>query len=281
MPEGDTIHRTAARLRPALEGRTLVSFRAPRLGGDLPSPGEVIERVEARGKYLRVHFGGGATLETHMKMSGSWHLYRVGERWRRSAGSARVVIETDRGWQAVCFAAPHVRLLRPRPGGRDAEGSTGHLGPDLCGPDPELGEAVRRFDLLDPTAPAVDALLDQRVCCGVGNVYKSEVLHLHRIHPGTPIAAIDDATRRAIVDTAHRLLRRNLVGGARMTTTTGTGGGPNLAVYGRLGEPCLQCGTAVLRAELGRHHRSTYWCPACQPERHRPDHTGSGPEPSR
>lgn len=262
MPEGDTIHRTAARLRPALEGRTVVTFRAPRLGGDLPAPGAVVTGVEARGKYLLVHFGDGTTLETHMKMSGSWHLYRVGERWRRSGGAARVVIETDGGWQAVCFSAPHVRLLRA---GSDAAAGTSRLGPDLCGEDPDLDEAVRRFELLDPATPVVDALLDQRVCCGVGNVYKNEVLHLHGLHPRTPVAAIDRGTRLAVVDTAHRLLRRNLAGGARITTT-GPGGGPNLAVYGRRGQPCLRCGTEVSHARLGRHARSTYWCPTCQSE---------------
>jgi len=266
MPEGDTIHRAAKRLRPALEGRAVVSFAAPRLGGELPAPGTVIDGVEARGKYLLVHFDDGTTLETHMKMSGSWHLYRVGERWRRGPGSARVVIETDGGWQAVCFAAPHVRLLRPnRPGRAGDRPATGHLGPDLCGEDPDLDEGARRFDLLDPSAPAVDALLDQRVCCGVGNVYKSEVLHLHGIHPLTPVAAIDEATRLALVTTAHRLLRRNLAGGARVTTT-GPAGGPDLAVYGRRGQPCLPCGEPVAYAKLGHHPRGTYWCPGCQPE---------------
>ncbi len=257
MPEGDTIHRAATRLRPVLAGKTVASFTGTRLSGPTPGPGTTIRDVEARGKYLLVHFDDGLTLETHMKMSGSWHIYRLGERWRRSPGAARAVIETDEGWVAVCFSAPHVRLTREPDG-------PGHLGPDLCRPDADLDEAVRRFSLSEPDRPLADVLLDQRVCCGVGNVYKSEVLFACGHHPLTPVGRVDERQRTDLVATAHRLLRRNLDGGSRTTVTVG--GRDGLAVYGRRGRPCITCGEPIAYRVHGRHARSSYWCPTCQPD---------------
>lgn len=253
MPEGDTIWRTAARLQPALDGKIVARFEAARLAVPGPPPGTVIDRVEARGKYLLVHFGNGQTLETHMLMTGSWHLYRKGERWRRSARSVRVEIETTEGWIAVCFSAPRVELTRT--------GGPSHLGPDLTSPDPDLDAAVDRFATLDRSTPIGVALLDQRVCCGVGNVYKSEVLHANQLAPQTPVVAIDAVGRRQLIETAHRMLRANLGAGRRITVPDVPGG---LAVYGRKGEPCWRCGTDVERIVQGEHVRSTYWCPGCQ-----------------
>lgn len=262
VPEGDTIHRTAARLRPVLEGKTVASFQAARLIGPGPAAGTTISGVEAKGKFLLVHFDDSTTLETHMKMTGSWHIYRRGERWRRSAGSARAVIETEEGWLAVCFSAPHVKLLAPNSG---VASGTDHLGPDLCDEAPDLDEAVRRFATVDPATPLAVALLDQRVCCGVGNVYKSEVLSALGLHPAAPVSSVDGPTLAAVVDTAHRLLRANLGSGPRVTVTVD--GRPGLAVYGRRGQPCISCGTPIVSAVHGEHARSTFWCPTCQPER--------------
>ena len=253
MPEGDTIWRAAARLRPALEGKTLARFTANRSAAVGPAPGTRIDDVEARGKYLLVHFDDGQTLETHMKMTGSWHLYRSGERWRRSPRRARAEIETTEGWVAVCFDAPHVQLTRG--GGPD------HLGPDLTGPEPDLDAAVDRFALLEPDTPIAVAMLDQRVCCGVGNVYKSEVLHAEQLDPRTPLREVAPDRRRRLVETAHRMLRANLGAGRRVTVATVPGG---LAVYRRRGEACWRCSTAIERIVQGEHARSTYWCPGCQ-----------------
>ena len=126
MPEGDTIHKAAARLRPALEGATLVRFEAPRLAGAMPRPGTTITAVEAQGKYLLVRFADGYLLQTHLKMTGRWDLYRSGERWRRPAHLARAIIEVD-GWVAICFSAPVVRVIRVKPDDRDAvDGADGH-----------------------------------------------------------------------------------------------------------------------------------------------------------
>ena len=256
VPEGDTIWRAAARLAPVLEGRPLVRAELPRSATPGPAPGVVVERVEARGKYLLVRFDDGSVLETHMKMTGSWHLYRTGERWRRSASTLRALLEVE-GWLAMCFAAPHVRYSRagsPQPG-------PSHLGPDLTGPDPDLDEAVLRFARFAPAGtPVAVALLDQRICCGVGNVYKSEVLHACGVDPTIAVEQLDQDLRARLVATAHRMLRANLTTARRQTVPQG------LAVYGRRGDPCRRCGAAIRRIVQGEHARSTYWCPVCQPE---------------
>lgn len=257
MPEGDTIHRAAAVLRRALAGRPLVRFSAPRLAGRGPAPGTLVEAVEAHGKHLLITFGDGAVLRVHLKMSGSWHVYRPGERWRRSPGAARVVLEVPDA-VAVCFSAPVVEL--DRTGRRGRPRGTRHLGPDLCREAPDLDECVRRLaTAVEADAPVADALLDQRIACGVGNVYKSEVLWACGVHPSTPVGALDDRSRRQLVETAHRLLRSNLDGGPRTTVRGG------LAVYGRAGRPCRRCGAPVESARMGEGARSTYWCPTCQP----------------
>ncbi|MEM9134446.1 MAG: DNA-formamidopyrimidine glycosylase family protein [Actinomycetota bacterium] len=267
MPEGDTIHRTATRLGSALTGRPLATFdlRHPSPGSALegPTAGETITEVRAEGKYLVIAFAGGAVLETHMKMTGAWHLYRPGERWRRSRSKMRVLVATD-DWVAVCFAAPHVRLYNGEgPGGRRraATGDRAHLGPDLCTPDPDLDEIRRRLAAPgEGPRPLLDVLLDQRLFCGVGNVYKCEVLWACGHHPLTPLAAVDRAGVDDLIATSHRLLRANLDSAQRTTVPEG------LAVYGRAEEPCLRCDAPIAYALLGRANRPTYWCPGCQPE---------------
>ena len=267
MPEGDTIHRTAMRLGAALTGRPLTSFelRHPSPGSALegPSKGETITEVRAEGKYLLIAFAGGAVLETHMKMTGSWHLYRPGERWRRSRAKMRVSMATEE-WMAVCFAAPHVRLYSGEgPGGRRraATGDRGHLGPDLCSAEPDLDEVRRRLAASgEGPRPLLDVLLDQRLFCGVGNVYKCEVLWACGHHPLTPLATLDRADVDRLIETAHRLLRANLHHAQRTTVAEG------LPVYGRADEPCRRCEAPIAYALLGRANRPTYWCPRCQAE---------------
>jgi endonuclease-8 len=259
MPEGDTIHRTAAALRTAVLGKPLTAFEAPRLHGLRPSLGAVIERVESKGKHLEIGFDDGVVLHTHMRMTGAWHLYRAGEQWRKSTRQARVIIEVP-GWQAVCFSAPVVRTYRARefvPNPRLAE-----LGPDLCQPDADIAECVARIDrLLPPATTVAEVLLDQRIACGVGNVYKSEVLWLCELHPFTPVGALLPEQREVLLTTAAQLLRANLDRPQRVTVPGVPGG---VAVYGRHQKPCFRCGTPVEVAQHGQHARVTYWCPGCQ-----------------
>jgi endonuclease-8 len=255
MPEGDTIHRTAATLRTVLEGRELERFEAPRIRGRAPAAGSTIRSVEARGKHLLIRFDDGAVLHTHMRMTGSWHTYRPGERWRRHASHARVVIAT-RGSVAVCFDAPVVELL-------DERGITRHpqlaaLGPDLAEADADIDEAIARMDRLDPETAVGVALLDQRVASGLGNVYRSEALWASRADPFRPIDRIDPELRRELLVTGSRMLRANLDGPRRQTVPGG------LAVYDRAGLPCRRCGVTIRTRRLGEQARSVWWCPGCQ-----------------
>lgn len=280
MPEGDTLHRSANRLRPALVGHRLARFEAPRLtGGVRPSVGTTIDRVEAVGKHLLVAFDDGVVLRTHLRMSGSWHLYRVGERWRKGGHLARAVVGTDE-WVAVCFSAPVVEAFRapPEAAALPADHPLARLGPDLCLPDVDLDAATERFALVaEPDEEIKVALLDQRIAAGIGNVYASEVCFARGVDPFTPVAALDLSARRRLLATASALLRANLGGGPR-TTVAGAPG--SLAVYGRRGQPCRRCGTPVRMRLQGDQARSTYWCPTCQPASpaHRPSPTADVPE---
>jgi endonuclease-8 len=256
VPEGDTIFRTARTLRAALAGKEVVSFRAPRLGAPAIAPGTTVTGVEARGKHLLIWFDGERALHTHMQMWGSWHVYRPGERWRASSAAARVVLEVADA-VGVCFRAPVVEIL-------DARAVRAHprlsaLGPDLCSPSADLGEALGRLERLPPATPIAVALLDQRVACGVGNVYKSETLFACGVDPSARVDDLDQAARRGILEKASELLRRNLEGGPRVTYEGG------LAVYRRAGLPCRRCGTTIRSAREGQPPRTTYSCPACQP----------------
>ena len=260
MPEGDTLAKTAARLRPALAGHALTRFEAPRLRGDAPALGTRIEGVEAWGKHLLVHFEGGLTLRTHLRMTGSWHVYRAGQVWRRPQYLARAVVGADSGWVAVCFQAPVVETYH-RAGSLPTV--LAELGPDLCLPE-SLGDAVldevvaRAARLGDPDATLGEALLDQRIAAGIGNVYKSEACFACGLDPTTPLRDVPEGDRRRVWAVGAKQLQGNLARAGRQTHPAG------LAVYGRRGEPCRRCGTPVLMARHGDLARSTYWCPTCQ-----------------
>jgi endonuclease-8 len=246
VPEGDTLHRIADRLRPALAGKRLARFEAPRLRGDRPRPGDAIEAVHARGKHLLIDFGSGLTLRTHLRMNGMWHLYRTGERWQRGPQYARAVVETDDGWCAVCFAAPVVETFHRQAG---TPAALARLGPDLCEPEVDLDAVLYRFAALTrPEDEIGDVLMDQRIAAGIGNMHKSEACFACGIDPFTPVGRIPDEARRRLYAAAHRNLRSH----------------PGNAVYGRAGRPCLRCGTPIKRRRQGPQARGTYWCPRCQ-----------------
>ena len=177
MPEGDTVHRAAARLHAALAGQTVLrsDVRVPRFAtADLS--GERVDEVVALGKHVLMRIGD-VTVHSHLKMEGVWHVMRLGERWRRPAFEARMVLETtaDDGapWQAVGFALGELELVS-----RSAEDEVvGYLGPDPLGPDFDRDEALRRLTA-DPDRPIGLALLDQRNVAGFGNDYRNELLFL-------------------------------------------------------------------------------------------------------
>lgn len=263
MPEGDTIFRAAVQLREALAGKTLASFelrRDPR-GRRGPEPGTTITAVDAAGKHLLVHFSDGQVLHTHMQMTGAWHVYAPGQRWRRPGHTARVVLRIEDGTSAVCFAAPIVELRRDtdsRERPSRASRMIDRLGPDLCTPGVDLDTVVARLGLLDPATELATALLDQRVAAGIGNVYKSEVCWAEQLSPFTPLGTLDDPTRLRIYETAHRQLTSNLTTARRTTYRNG------LAVYRRARLPCPRCGETI-KSRRDALDRSTYWCPRCQP----------------
>jgi endonuclease-8 len=258
MPEGDTIHRAAHTLARAIGGQRVTGWRshAAELSGVDDLVGRTVEAVEARGKHLLVRFDDGRTLHTHMRMEGSWHVYRVGERWRKPARRAVAVIETGE-WVAVCFGAPICELLAP---GHVPE-LVRRLGPDLLARDADLDEVIRRMRG-HPEMPIGEAVMRQHLVAGVGNVYKSETLFLARVSPFAEVGSLSDEALRTILSEARALMKRNLRGFPR--TTRRRFGRDRLWVYGRSGERCFECGGVIRMRRQGNAGRSTYYCPCCQ-----------------
>jgi endonuclease-8 len=298
MPEGDTIFRAARTLHRALAGHVVTRFDtayAPlaRVHDDTPITGRTIEAVEAHGKHMVMRFSGDVTgsdaalsraasgglvsarrqfadawrgplvLRTHMRMHGSWHVYRPGERWQRPARDMRVLVATA-SFVAVGFNVPDAEFEKAADvGTRD---SIERLGPDLLRPDFDAAEAIRR--LRDrATVPIAEALLDQHAVAGIGNVFKSEVLFEGGVHPQTPVAAVSDERLGALLEAARRQLAANVGESSPRfgrRTTGRMAASEGLWVYGRGGRPCRRCATPIAFARQGIGARPTYWCPRCQ-----------------
>ena len=270
MPEGDTIFRAARTLHRALSGRVVTRFESvfphvARVDLDTPIAGRQIESVESRGKHVLMQFGGGLTLRTHMRMNGSWHIYRPGERWQRPHRDMRIVIETA-AMHAVAFTVPVAEFITTRDLLND--GVISDLGPDPLADTFRAEDAIERIQAQGDTEVA-DVLLDQRVISGIGNVFKSEVLFGARVNPFVPVSQLTQKQLEAIVDVATRFMRANVVSGfsrtGDMRRTTGRADpSARLWVYGRAGQPCRRCGTPISRRKQGPYARSSYWCPRCQ-----------------
>jgi endonuclease-8 len=266
VPEGDTIFQTAAALRPLLVGRQILAARAR-------APGPAIDRVvgsrvtsvEPMGKHMVIRFDNGLALHTHLRMAGTWHRYAPGERWRMPAWKARVVLEVPEH-VVVCFNAPVAELMEDRYVALHP--ALVSLGPDLARDDFSADVAFERLRAR-PDAEIAEALLDQRVMAGVGNVFKSEVLFVESVNPWTHVSALDDATLRQLIATAQRLLRMNLTPSRpHRVTTHGEASARGAAqwVYGRANRACLRCQTPIRTRRQGPLNRPTYWCPTCQPD---------------
>ncbi len=261
MPEGDTIFKTAAALRPLLVGRTVLAARARQPGPQIARViGAEVTAIEPLGKHMVIHFSNGLALHTHLRMKGTWHRYAPGERWRMPAWQARVVLEVP-DHVVVCFNAPVAELMPDRaiplhPGMKS-------LGPDLLAQNFNTAEAFNRLRAR-PTMDIAEAVLDQRALAGIGNVFKSEILFIEGVNPWAKVSAVDDPTLQAILETAERLLKQNVRPNspARITTRTE---GSRVWVYSRAGRPCLRCRTAIQSRRQGELNRWTYWCPTCQP----------------
>ncbi len=230
MPEGDTVHRHAALLQPLIEGQRVVGAASRWPGVVREVVGTEVLAVEAIGKHLLVSLSDGTTLRVHLGMNGRWRRAGSGEALRLSPGDVSLRLDTPEV-AVVCTRAPTVERFRTRE--RPIHPVLSALGPDLLGVAFEPAEAVARVPRSDaPTAAEV--LLDQRVACGIGNVYKSELLFLERLPPFTPPAEVSEATWAALYARARTLLSANLGPGARNTTGLGPGR-PDHWVYGRSG----------------------------------------------
>jgi Formamidopyrimidine-DNA glycosylase len=276
MPEGDTIFRTARSLGRALAGKPVTVFRSTyplltRFNDDTPIPGQLVERVEARGKWLLIHFSGGGTLATHMLMSGSWHIYRHGERWQQPRFNMRIVIENS-DFVAVGFKVPVAEMHTEQSLDRDRRIPQPDM--DVLRPDFNAAEAIARI-AAHSREEIGDVLLHQEVIAGVGNVFKSEVCFVTGINPFCKVSALNPEQLQAAVTAAQRLVGANVLvdsgdmivtyGGRHRRTTHETDPGASLWVYGRNGEPCRRCGERVRRRIQGPDARVTFWCQQCQP----------------
>lgn len=256
MPEGDTLFRSASVLHRALAGRTVTSFETvlPRLASvddQAPLKGRTIERVVAAGKNLIIDFSGDLHLHTHMRMNGSWHIYRPGERWQRPRRDMRIVLGTD-AFVAVAFSVPVAEFHSGSQLARKED--LRRLGPDVLDPAFDRELAIRNIRARGDQEIA-NVLLNQRVLAGIGNIWKSESLFVSGTNPWTRVVDLDEARIGRIVDTAVKLLRHSA------TTTEGR---PRMWVYERAGDPCRKCATTIRYKRQGPDARGTYWCPKCQ-----------------
>ncbi|MFD7539838.1 DNA-formamidopyrimidine glycosylase family protein [Streptomyces sp. NPDC059819] len=251
MPEGDTVYQAARRLHTALAGEVLTrsDLRVPRFAtADLT--GRTVLDVTPRGKHLLMRIEGGLTLHSHLRMDGSWRIYRPGERWNGGPSHQIRAILANAGHTAVGYRLPVLELLRTQ----DESKAVGHLGPDLLGPDWDAEVALRNL-VRDPDRTIGDALLDQRNLAGVGNVFKSEICFALRVVPWLAIGAFPAPER--LIATSKQLLEANKDRPVRQTY-----------IYGRAGRPCPRCRTAIRTAaqrDPSGRERPTYWCPKCQP----------------
>lgn len=256
MPEGDTIHYAANRIRPLLEGlvpefelvhRRFAADRWPeRLAG------RAVTAVDARGKHLFLHFEGGLVLHSHLRMTGAWGTYADGRRWHRSRRRAWLALRTEHG-EVVQFDGPVLELMTEARARTDRR--IAGLGPDIISDDFDEEVALRRLRGDDPTRTFGDALLDQRTVAGIGNIWKCESCFDARVDPWRRTRDVRDDEVRAVLRAARPRMRNSAAHGHRVEPHH---------VYGLDGRPCTRCGTIVQRRGQGDDNRPTFWCTECQ-----------------
>jgi endonuclease VIII len=245
MPEGDSLHRAAKRLQVLAGQRVEVETPHPRAavkGLAERLDGRTLETVEAVGKNLLLRFEGGLVLRSHLRMTGRWRVEPTGG---RRAGRPWLVLR-GAAHEAVIWDGPVLELVQ---GG----GRLSHLGPDILERPPDLEEMVERLRAERQTRAVGDALLDQRLVAGIGNMWKAEALWDARVSPWRALSDVPDVELRAALDAAHRLMRAG-VEGTR----------PLRHVYRRAGRACRRCGTVIRSHAQGEAARIAYWCPGCQ-----------------
>lgn len=251
MPEGDTVFRTAAILRDALAGKTLsrCDIRVPRYA-TVDLSGQVVEEVLSRGKHLFIRVGR-ASIHSHLKMDGRWRIGPNGI----ATHKIRILLRAG----SITAAGTDLGVLEVLARDHDQD-VVAHLGPDLLGPDWDAGLAATNLTA-DPDRSLAEALLDQRVMAGVGNVYCNELCYLVGRLPNSAVSTLIDPLR--LTSRARELLWANRLRRSR-TTTGNTRPAQQLWVYGRGGEPCRRCGTRIVRTGPPHSDRVNYWCPSCQ-----------------
>jgi endonuclease-8 len=258
MPEGDTIHYAANRIRPVLLGRVPDDLSTPhaRFGRDRwPErlAGRTVEAVEAHGKHLFLRFEGDLTIHSHLRMTGAWSVYPVGAPWRGSRTRAWLVIRAQ-DQDVVQFGGPVLELLSETR--RRFDQRLRALGPDIIKPDFDERAFLRRLREDDPTRPIGDAILDQRTIAGLGNLWKVEGCFLAHVDPWRPTGTVSDDEALRIVHAARPLMQRSALDGNQTRFRT---------IYGRAGRTCPRCGEAKIQQKgQWEDNRRTYWCPACQ-----------------
>lgn len=283
MPEGDTIYRAARALQKAIGGKLVTSFEAnvatlASVADDKIIVGRTVEKVEARGKWCLVYFSGDLILVTHMLMSGSWHIYRVGEKWWSPRHSMRCAI-TCGDFIAVAFNVPVTEFHTARSLERYSQ--VPKLGVDILSGEysTESGmQALRDYTTQNPDAEVGVTLLNQRVMAGLGNVYKSEVPFAAGVNPFRQLRTLTERELEVMAEVSGRYMRANINDGSSSNNTDGIvtysgnrrtthsmNAGDRLWVYGRQGDECRRCGALVMMRKQGEQARSTYWCPQCQP----------------
>jgi endonuclease-8 len=257
MPEGDTVHRNADRIRAALAGRApeRIATPHPRHRHDRwpeKLAGRTLASVDAHGKHLFLRFEGGLTLHSHLRMTGSWAVRREDAGTRRSMRHAWLVLAGG-GWEAVQYGGPVLELMSDTRARTDPR--LAGLGPDVIGESFDERAFLQRLREDDPTRPIGDALLNQRTVAGIGNMWKAEACWAARLDPWREAAAVDDAQALAAVAFAREEMTRSARDGARAR--------PH-AVYRRHGRPCPRCGTRIRVRGQWEDNRVTFWCPGCQ-----------------
>jgi len=276
MPEGDTLFRTARALNRAFAGKPVTGFRSTyplltRFHDDTPLTGRSVERVESRGKWLLMHFSGGATLATHLLMNGSWHIYRPGQPWQQPRSNMRIVVENS-DYIAVGFRVPVAHIHTVQSLARDRR--IPPVAIDVLRPEFDIAGAVRRL-IACASEEVGDVLLHQEVLAGVGNVFKSEICFVAGINPFCRVSALSPDQAKTLVEIAQRLVSANVLEdsgemivtyrGQQRRTTHQSDPGASLWVYGRRGEPCRRCGASIRKRIQGPDARVTFWCQHCQP----------------
>jgi endonuclease-8 len=251
LAEGDTILRAGRRIEGALGGKS-VEVAAPnsrgRVTGIEQLDGRRLEKVETRGKNLLLRFGD-LVLHSHLGMNGAWHVYRRGASWRKPVGAAWVVLRGSEQ-EAVQFGGPTLRVVTAAEVRRDPWLS--RLGPDILASDFDSGAAVRSLRSASDRDLG-DALLDQSLIAGIGNVFKSEACFAARVDPWRRIENLSDLELKRVLLKARESMEAAVAKGRQPR-----------AVYRRAGQPCPACGAPISSRGQGDANRTTYWCPKCQ-----------------